>query len=98
MEDPKTTGCNGCRSLRSIHATSCCLTADETNVFILDEIVKGSDGIGAATYTGQNNIRKSAFFFQHLLFNLLGDHCLEITDDGRERMWSHNRSQYIVGI
>ena len=98
MEDSETTGCDGCRSLRSIHATSCCLTADETNVFVLNEIVEASDSIGAAAYAGQDNIRKSSLFFQHLFFDLLGDHCLEITYDSWERVRSHNRSQYIMGI
>ena len=62
MEDSETTGCDGCRSFRSIYATSCCLTADETNVFVLNEIVEGSDSIGAAAHTGQDNIRKPALF------------------------------------
>ena len=71
MEDSETTGCDGCRSLSSIHTTSCCLTADKTNVFVINEIVEGSDSIGAAAYAGQDNIRKSALFFQHLFFDLL---------------------------
>ena len=98
MENPKTACCNGCCCLCCIHATSCCLTADKTNIFILNEIVEGSDGIGAAAYAGQDNIRKSSLFFQHLFFDFLGDHGLEITYDGRERVRAHNRSQYIMGI
>ena len=98
MEDSETTGCDGCRSLSSIHTTSCCLTADKTNVFVINEIVESSDSIGAAAHTGQDNIRKSSLFFQHLFFDLLGDHGLEITYDGRERVRAHNRSQYIMGI
>ena len=98
MENSKTAGCDGCCSLCGIHTAASCLTADETDIFVINKIVKSSDCIGDAAYAGQDNIRKSALFFQHLLFDLLGNDCLEITDDSWERVWSHNRSQYIVGI
>ena len=98
MEDSQTAGCDGCCSLCSIHTAACCLTSDQTDIFVINKIIKSSDGIGAAAYAGQDNIRKSALFFQHLLFDLLGNNCLEITDNSRERVGSHNRSQYIVGV
>ena len=93
MEDSQTAGCDGCCSLCSIHTAACCLTSDQTDIFVINKIIKSSDGIGAAAYAGQDNIRKSALFFQHLLFDLLGNNCLEITDNSRERVGSHNRSQ-----
>ena len=98
MEDPQFSCCNGSCSLCSMDAPACCLAADQLYFLIFNKMVKGTDCIGAAAYAGKNSIRKLSFLFQHLLLNFFGDHSLEITYNGRERMGSHYRAKYIMGI
>ena len=98
MEDSQFAGCNGSCCLCRIYATSCCLTSDQTDIFVIDKIVECSDRIGSATYTCKNCIRKSALFFKDLLFDFFGDHCLKIANNCRERMRSHYRTKYIMCI
>ena len=98
MEDSKSASGNGGCGLCSIYAAACCLAADQLYIFVFNKVVKGSDGIGAAAYTGKNCIWKPAFFFQHLFLDFFGDNCLEIADNGWERVRAHNGAQYIMGI
>ena len=98
MENTKFSGCDRRCRLCSIDTASCCLTADQADSFILNKVIESSDRIGTAAHTGKHSIWKFAFFFEDLLFDLLGNDCLEITDDRRERVRSHDRSEDIMCI
>ena len=54
MEDSKSASGNGGCGLCSIYAAACCLAADQLYIFVFNKVVKGSDGIGAAAYTGKD--------------------------------------------
>ena len=98
MEDTQLSGSDRSCRLCSVDAAPCCLTADQTHPLILDKIIKGSDRIGSAADTGQHRIRKPSLLLQDLFLDLLGDYRLKISDDRWERMWTHRRPQYIMGI
>ena len=62
VEDSETSCGDGRRCLCRVHTASCCLTADELNVFIFNKVVECADGIGSAANTGKNCIRKTSLF------------------------------------
>ena len=98
MENAKSAGINGCRRFKAINSSSGSFTADQLNFLIFNKMVEGTHGITSTAYTGNNGIRKPSFLFQDLLLNLSGDHSLEISYNGRERMGAHNGTQAVVGI
>ena len=98
MENSQTAGCNGCCCFRCIRSPSCCLATDQLNRRIVDKVIKCANSIGTAAYAGKHCIRKLSFFFHQLFLDLLGDNCLEISYDGWERMWSHNRTKAVMGV
>ena len=74
----------GCR-FKSINAPSSCLASDQLHILVLNKMVEATDGIGAPTYAGNHDIRKSVLLLQHLLLYFLGDNCLEVTHNSRKR-------------
>ena len=98
VENAKPACGNGSGCLCGVYAAACCLTANELHIFVFNKVIEGSDSIGAAANTCKDCIWKPAFFFQHLLLDFFGDNCLEIADNGWERVRAHNGAQYIMGI
>ena len=86
MENTKFSGCDRCCSLCCIYTTTSSFTADQTHTFILDKVIKCTDCIGTATYTGKYGIWKFSFFFEDLFFYFFRNNRLKITYDRRERM------------
>ena len=81
-----------------IDATTCCFTTDETNTFVWNEMIKHAHRIRAATYTNHNSCWQLAFCFKDLLTRFTADNGLEIANDHREWMSTHNGSQYVMRI
>ena len=98
VENTKFSGCNRCCSLSSIDTASSCLTTNQANSLVLNKVVESSDCIGTTANTGKYSIRKFSFFFQNLFFDLLGNNCLEITNNCRKWVRSHDRSEHIMCI
>ena len=69
---------NRCGVVGGIHAQTACFYADQTYVFFFDIGMEQTDGVRAAAYAGNGNIRLAADGFQHLLFGFIADHALEI--------------------
>ena len=88
----------GSRSLKSIHTSACCLASYKPYILILYEMVESSDGIGAAAYACDYRIRKTSLFHEHLLLDLLTDNSLEVADDSREGVRSHDGTQAVMRI
>lgn len=59
---------------------------DQSHAGILDKVVKGTDGVGATTDTGNDSIRQLAHFFVHLGLDFSTNNPLEVTDNGGERV------------
>ena len=84
MEDAHSAGIyRGCR-FKGINAPSSCLASDQLHILVLNKMVEATDGIGAPTYAGNHDIRKSVLLLQHLLLYFLGDNCLEVTNNSRK--------------
>ena len=83
---------------RGINAKSGCFAADQGDFFIRDEFIKSTDGIASASDAGNHGIRQTAFFFYQLFFDFFSDNFLEITDNCREWMRSHDRTKYIKRV
>ena len=98
VEDADSAGIDGCRRFKGVNASACRFAANQTNARIFDEMIEAADGVGASAHTGDNGIGQPAFFLKDLLFDFFGNHRLKITDDGRERMGSHYRTEAVVGI
>ena len=98
MENAGASGVDGCCRLEGVNAASCCFTADEGNLFIFNKMVETSHGIAAAAHTGDHGVGKPAFLFQHLRFDLAGDHGLKIAHDGRKWMRPHDGTEAVMGV
>ena len=86
------------RGLEGVDPSARRFAANQPYAIISDKMIEAAYGIGAAAYAGEHRIRKSSFLFEYLFLDLLRDNRLKITDNGRERMRSHNRTEAIVGI
>ena len=98
MEDTQLAGGNGGGGLKGVDAPAGRFATDQPDALILDEVVKASDGVGAAAHTGDDRIGQATFFFQNLCLDLPGNDCLKIPYHGGERMGSHHRAETIVGV
>ena len=98
MENTDTSLCDRCCMLIGIYAFSRCFAADKLHAFIRNKIVKHTDRIAAATDAGNYSFWQFPFFFKDLRSCFLTDHALEISDDHRERVWSHNGTEHIMRI
>ena len=90
VENAQTALGNGGSVQLGFDALSGSFCAYQTHALVRKEIVEHTHGIGTAADTGNHTIRQSAFFFHQLFLDLLGDHCLKITDNGWKWMWSHD--------
>ena len=70
VENAEPSGVDGSGGFKGVNAPARCLTSDQFHIFILNEMIKSTDGVGAASYTGHDHIRKSSFHFQHLALYL----------------------------
>ena len=98
MEDSLCTGCHCCGCLISVNSKSCRFASDKFYIFIIDKFIEHSHRIASAADTSHYHIRKSALFFKYLCSRFTAYDTLEIPYYCRERMWSHNRTEYIERI
>ena len=98
VEDAHAAGGNGGGGLKGVDAPSGGFAADETDILILNEMVERADSVGATAHAGDHRVGELAFFLQHLLFDLLGDHRLKITDHGGEGVGTHDGADAVVGV
>ena len=98
VEDTQTAGGQGGSGLLGVDAASGSLAADELNALVLNEVVEGADGVGTAADTSNDGVRQTAFLLQNLLLDFLGNHSLKVTNDGRERMRTHDGAENIVRV
>ena len=70
MENTNSACRDRCCCFKCIYTSSCCLTADQSYTFVLDEMIEAADRIGSSAYAGDHSIRKSALLYKHLLFDL----------------------------
>ena len=82
MKNTKLSGCDGCSRLESINTSSRSLTANKTDTLVLNKMIKRANGIGSSAHTCQHSIWQFSFCCHTLLLDLLGNHCLKITDNG----------------
>lgn len=73
-----------------------CFDSDQPDAFLLDEIIKSSDGITSATNTGHDGIRQLPDLRDELLLDFSPDDALEITHNGREWMRPDGRANEIM--
>ena len=73
VENAQSARVDGGGGLKGVYAAACRFTADEPDALVLNEVVETADGVGAAAHAGDDGIRQTAFLFQHLLLDLLGD-------------------------
>src|ERR1700722_19235965 len=72
------------------------LDTNKSNSFILDEFIKGSNGIATTTNTGNDRVRQLALCGLKLLLDLPTDHLLEIAHHGREGMRPYGGANEVV--
>src|SRR5277367_4318479 len=66
------------------------LNSDQADARIGDELVEGSDGVGAAADTGDDRGWQPAFLLLNLLAGLFADHTMKVAHHGRIRMRSQH--------
>ena len=98
MENSDSARGNGCCCFKGVNTSACRLASDQFYIFIFDEMIEAANSIGTTTHTGNHSIGQPAFVYKHLFLDFFGDNCLKITDNGRERMRSHNRTETIMCI
>ena len=98
MEDPLPPGGERGGGITAVNPPARCLGANELNFLILNEMVERASRIRSTAHAGDDHIRKAVFGGQHLLFDFLRDHGLEIAHNRGERMRTHNRANAVVGI
>mmetsp|Transcript_14152 Transcript_14152/g.24610 ORF Transcript_14152/g.24610 Transcript_14152/m.24610 type:complete len:203 (-) Transcript_14152:1222-1830(-) len=82
-----------------INSLSSCLGTIESDLFVFHKGVKGTNGIGSTTNTGNHGIRKLAVVFGRKLFlDFLSNNTLKVTDDGREGVRSDSGTNQIVSV
>ena len=98
MKNADCTVGDGRRIFIRIYAMSGRFTANELNTLVRNKFIKCSHSIAAAADAGNDCIRQFAFLCLKLFLNFLTDNLLEIPDDHRKWMRSHDRTQNIMGI
>lgn len=79
------------------HTVTTGFNAYESDVFLLNELIKCANGIAAATTDARNNdIRKLPHAFYELLLDLTPDNMLEVSDNSGEWVWANCRTNEIV--
>ena len=92
MENAQTACIDGSCRLKGVNPPASCLTANQLDLFIFNKVIETADSVGAAAHAGHDHIGQTAFLLQHLTLDFLGNHRLEIPDNGRERMRAHYRA------
>ncbi len=77
---------------------SACLNPVHPDCLIFDERMKDPDGIGSSPDTGDDDIRKPSFCCQNLLFCLITDDPLQVSDQSGVWVWSGDCSDEIMGV
>ena len=98
VEDPELSCGYRCRGFKCIDSSPGCLASDESDIFVLNEMIEASDRVRSAAHTCDDCIGKSAFLLKHLHLDLMTDNSLEITNDRGEGMRSHNRTEAVMRV
>ena len=67
VENPQPASADGGGCLEGIDAAAGGLAADEGYVFVINEMVEGSDGVGAAADTGDDRVGQASLLLKDLL-------------------------------
>ncbi len=66
LEDARCSAAEACSVLSETRAAATGFDADEADVFIRNELVKGADGVGAAADTGDDGSGQAVFLLEDL--------------------------------
>src|ERR1035437_5921120 len=82
--------------MASVEAFPRRLRYGEPNIRLADKSVEQSEGVRAASHTGNCHIRQSSFRLHKLRRGFVADDTLEVTHDLRIRVRTHSRTQAVV--
>ncbi len=71
--------------------------ADELDVGVGEELVEGSDGVGAAAYAGDDGGGELALGFEDLFAGFAADDAVEVADHGGVGVGSEGAAEDVVG-
>src|SRR5438132_11547043 len=78
--------------------SSTSLDSDQLDLLVLQELVKDTNGVGAAADTGDHCGWKLAFSFKNLRAGLAANHGMKIAHHGGIRMSAQNAAEQVMGV
>src|SRR5437762_2936054 len=80
------------------HPSPTGLDPDQLDTFVLEELVKDTDGIGSAAYAGDDRGWKLPFSLQNLRPGFAANHRMKIADHGGIRMSAQHTAQQVMSV